>query len=566
MSFFWLYFRCILSNFCKYVGFGLEFFSSVVSVIPTVFFRSFGKVCLLYVTIINLIYFVCSYFYFRLVKILAANFVNYCFSCLSLDYRARSFRTVFFLHLLIFHGIYLIMSSLFNVDYLRKSDLVFELRIRGRNADDTVDSLRKALRLLIAENVVPDSSNLSVDHIPQEIEHCRNILSVLYDDFENLGETSSKADVARFRDRLSCFSNRVLIINEFCEENSAIEPIDDLAFFTAEAKRMSISLSGSHPFSTPKQNNTSGLAEPENKGGNFVVSGNISSNRSTLGVSTLQGASLPQSSVPNLVTGLSSALQNVDISVPTGTRAVASGSSTACSSSVKPVSSYSKLKHPCELLLNKIPQRVSGFDTDALLKFFRISLKIISAFPEIRPQVLSLLIPYSAGAFRDLILQYIDTNDFHAFHQAAIKTFIPVRQLNSITNNLFLRKQGDNERLPEYIAEVKENACILQLRVSEREVVDTILEGINFRTRSCATFCQRPTNYVELDALCIQIMNIDFVHQGNLSQPVLSRGYPSFPTPRHRTPGNNPVICYFCRKPGHTKPHCPDLRNRSKNL
>lgn len=78
----------------------------------------------------------------------------------------------------------------------------------------------------------------------------------------------------------------------------------------------------------------------------------------------------------------------------------------------------------------------------------------------------------------------------------------------TLKQNLFLRCQGSNENLSEYISDIREAKEILRLDVTEMEVVINILTGLNPSVRSCLTFCSRPNNYRELDALCIEAMNV----------------------------------------------------------
>ncbi|URQ09131.1 hypothetical protein [Halyomorpha halys erranti-like virus 1] len=449
------------------------------------------------------------------------------------------------------------MCSIFNVDFLRKSDLVFELRIRGLKYDGNVDALRKSLRLALAQNVIPNKHNLSVDSIPEEVDLCKSTLQVLYDDFENLGEAASRTDVVRFRDRLSCFSNRVALVNEFCETLSRSDLNTEIEFCVDECKRMMISFNGSYPASSPKPNINPVTANfPDRTDPAPLETNPSSSTKHTLPAPFIFNNNNPNVSDKQPNTQLLS-MPNCNVSAEPPT--------IQPQNPVNFPTCYSKLKHPAEESLSRIPF-TDGLCVEQILNFFRTTLRIISAFPDLKPQIFSLLIPQTSGAFRNLILLHQGSNDFNAFHQAAINSFIPARQLNDIVKNLFLRKQGQSEKLSQYISDIKESAAVLLLNMTEREVVDIILEGINFKTRSCATFCCRPTSYAELDRLCIEILNVDFVHRNEDRTGGNPRTSGQFTNIRTRPAGNSSVTCHHCRRAGHIRPNCPDLRRRqSKN-
>lgn len=68
------------------------------------------------------------------------------------------------------------------------------------------------------------------------------------------------------------------------------------------------------------------------------------------------------------------------------------------------------------------------------------------------------------------------SNDFYKFHHEALQLFIPARQFHDLKTTLFLRSQDFDEPLSAYIVSIKEAARILQLNVTECEIINHILE------------------------------------------------------------------------------------------
>lgn len=461
--------------------------------------------------------------------------------------------------------------SKFAVDSLRKSDLIFEMLVRGSPEEMSVDDLRKKLRLLLAQNVEPNMELILLDDIPNQVTLCKRNSYVLKTDSENLGESTSKNEATRFRDRLLCFTNRLNILRELCFKNNMDEQIEILDKLLLENKNMLIDFNGKYQELVCRsplinlEKNTSALSpapmvntQTENQDILTVPAENF--DKSEKVTSVVNKFNFPFKVVENpSVLGTEQVVENPNLHY-SGAEATVTSAFNSC---------YNRLAHPAEKLIAQIPRNVDGFDVDVILKFFRITLRILDAFPEMKSQVFPLIISYTQGPFQNCLLQYRNTGNFDIFHSMAIKTFIPERQLYVIIQNLVLRRQGDQERLPEFIRDVRESAAVLRVGMSEAELVSVILEGINSHVRSLATFCKRPTNFSELHELCIHIMNVAFV-QGtpvpNSRHPVEARpANGNFP----RFSGAKPVVCHYCKKEGHIKPHCQLLlrkQNYSKNV
>lgn len=103
------------------------------------------------------------------------------------------------------------------------------------------------------------------------------------------------------------------------------------------------------------------------------------------------------------------------------------------------------------------------------------------------------------------------------------------------------------ESLHNYIANVKEAASILRILVSESETVKSILNGLNPETRSCLVLCERPSTFLGLEKLSIQVMKVKYTDKQRSSAELGSTNEKAkfiFP------------ICYYCKKPGHILAKC----------
>lgn len=396
-------------------------------------------------------------------------------------------------------------GATYNVDNLRKRDLVFELRSRGVDSSGSTDTLRAELRSVLKNKITADGNKLAVEDWAKELAEANITSNFLADDFANLESSSATREVQRFVDRAQAFGARLEILRECVDEgdtDSAEElgkMVQVLAQLNAEFSTFQASLRAVNP--------------PTPQPGPKVVQ---------------------QLAIPNFTCKLAD--QPVVVPEPQFSL------------------SYARLAHPAEKILRALPI-CDGFDVDKLLALLKGSVKLIKSFCDLRSNILSLLIPQTSGSLNSCLIRHLGaTNSFDDFHAEVIELFIPVRQLTHLKQNLYYRCQGADESLPNYIVDIREAAAVLRLPDSEGDIVETILDGISPRVRSALVFCEKAKTFAELDRLCSRVMNVEFADR--------ERAGPSRSSEQFRgrfQPLTAPVKCHECGEKGHIRPRCPKL-------
>lgn len=426
-----------------------------------------------------------------------------------------------------------------DVDRLRRDDVAFELRCRGKPSEGLLQETRSRLRKALDEQISPSFIYFEHSELDSEISSAIKMLDLLSSDCYDLTDTVGN-DYLRFEARFNSLAGRLNILKLLVESipdpeglikvESLIDKLEDLKGGLSKLNLCSKeSLSEVVPASS-KTNSDSFRADVvyiSQDGGNPPILNN-ENNLLDLGLKPLEASA----SAPVQVTSL------------------------GCRESVKTHESvYAKLPHPAAKLLAGL-SKTDGFDVDILLKFLKTCINVRNSFPSLCMDFLTLLIPYTSGPLHDCLLRHIVTNDFNSFHRETLNLFIPVRQFQSLKTNLFLRCQSVGEPLASFIISVKEAAQVLLLDVTEKDVVNNIIEGLNPEVRSCLVFSSRPSTYAELDRLCVEVMNVQFtdaqrgVHASNIRPPI------RFASPNVK----RSVICHFCKEAGHIRPMCPKFK------
>ena len=235
------------------------------------------------------------------------------------------------------------------------------------------------------------------------------------------------------------------------------------------------------------------------------------------------------------------------------------GQSTRASSSVGV--SYNKLPNPMGGLLQSIPV-VDGLEVDALLSFLSSIFKLRD-FPGITDQdMLRLLVPYCRSPLSDRLTSVLVSGEnFDCFHKLVLECFVPVRLRDRLKLDHFYRPQGTRESLAAFVSSIKSFNRVLRLGLSESEVVDVIVDGINMSERSRLVFAGRPSSFLDLDRICITSNNVQFSdHQREMTEKQLNKGPGAvFMVGEGQGGfgrGRGPPVCFGCGQRGHIRRFC----------
>lgn len=424
------------------------------------------------------------------------------------------------------------MAEKVNIDYLRKSDLIFELKVRKFPTVGSVMELRKNLRKCIKEKAV-DTADYKFDiDLNTEVRECEQVSIILANDLENLEDSCNRNDFERFKVRNSSFNRRLDLAIQACDSELDEVSIKRLELLK-EVSRSNLSIFArflvNYKPSEP-------LVDLTTKISKITVSNNNT---------VLENVGLAEASVAD------NRDNNEKVVVP---EVKDRGSNF--------FSIYNRLPNPIDKILNQLPKS-DGSSIEILLKFLRLSVFIFNGFPEVREHLLVVLVPYTLGSLNRCLTRDL-RRGFQQFHKEVIDAFIPDRVFSTLKQNLFLRCQGNLESLSEYISDIREAKEILRLELTEGDVVRNIVTGLNPSVRNCLTFCSRPNNYKDLDALCIEVLNIQCSDNQRDSANVAQNKTPVQVAIKQRSRSFNPV-CYSCHQSGHISPRCPNREGNNFN-
>jgi hypothetical protein len=107
-------------------------------------------------------------------------------------------------------------------------------------------------------------------------------------------------------------------------------------------------------------------------------------------------------------------------------------------------------------------------------------------------------------------LALISGSSFEQFHFDVLQFFVPGRLFESLKQNLFRRLQHSDESFPAYVSSIRDAALVLELPVSEQEIINNILDGLSPAQRSRFVFQARPSTWADVDSLCVHDRNVFF--------------------------------------------------------
>jgi hypothetical protein len=160
------------------------------------------------------------------------------------------------------------------------------------------------------------------------------------------------------------------------------------------------------------------------------------------------------------------------------------------------------------------------------------------------------------------------------FQENVLEHLVQRRLFYNLKQELFGRLQRADESFTAYVTSLRQVARVLKLPLTEREIIDNIVDGLSPQQRSRFVFEIRPATWADIDRLCIHYRNMSFA-EGIRSVASLERnrsvleGHNSDPVARgdrvqivnlgsqgrgNRTSSN--VTCFYCKKVGHVRRDC----------
>lgn len=452
-----------------------------------------------------------------------------------------------------------------NPDFLIRDELEFEVKSRGDTPASSVADLRKQLRNLLKGNRPSEPVKLTNEKV--EFDLCKDRAADLISSVEDLGENPdlSSRVVFRLRLRLEHLERRLSNLGQVATAKEELKwsqsllsvqeclrritPGSDADFPVADGivvapaplvqSKGTASDSDSKDFEAPSQ---ALKTNPEDLN---LEPGNLNNQPEARNLSATSSSRSQAPHVPEILV-LGGAHPKDD-----------SGISLKLDSA-----GYGKLPNPLGSLLQRLPI-TDGLDAEKLLNFLG-SLINIREFPGMTGNtLLRIIFPYCRSPLTERLLSCMERNVvFELFHQEILDYFIPSRLREQLKQRRFFRLQRSSETLASFVTDIKLVAKVLRVGMSELEIVGVILDGVAPEERSRLVFSSRPTNFAELDRLCVTSRSVayaDSLRQGQ-GLGVEGRRIPVRQILPEVQKGcwnaGNQLVCFGCGERGHIRRFC----------
>lgn len=433
-------------------------------------------------------------------------------------------------------------------EYLRKPELVFEVLSRGESPAGDVRNLRQQLRKLIAvEQTWPASldAGAELEFCKERVEELSGELGELSDPPIGSAKTSLGTQLLHWQSRLRLLSHSPDV--SATDQEWALARVEELG----RALKL-ISASGSVKQAVQMfEKQSIGTSSSSSELGNPAPDVEISTGPG--GSAVTVGQEMPTLKVPAV-----SFISSCETPRHKGTEESAS------------LQTFSKLPHPLASALGGMPQ-VDGLDVDGLLDFLERVLRM-REFPGMSDRALmGLIAPSCRKPLGDKLLECLKKNaSFDDFHEEALNFFVPFRVMEQLRVRRVFRPQSHSESLSQYVGDIRTVGRVLRLSMSENQMVDIVLQGLNPEERSRLVFAPRPVSFADLERLAIlsrSVQAADFQRSqemGYLPQPVPR---PAVVPPVRPSAGRErgSPTCFECGQMGHIKANCPRRNRSSKN-
>lgn len=222
-----------------------------------------------------------------------------------------------------------------------------------------------------------------------------------------------------------------------------------------------------------------------------------------------------------------------------------------------------------------------GTDELQLLKFLKDLKPLFDIAPNSSGEIVKLLIPKTKGQLFKLWVEATTAGvSWENLHCAILSYFLPSARLREIESMELDRPQRPDETFIEYAENVIAVAFALRTKMTEEEVIETVLSKCDPATKAHFAFNDRPRNIVDLKFLANKVTGSIKAERRYFGRPhanicnrnVMQAGRPSFSRQNpqilarsrrsYENSGNQReqiVKCFKCNGEGHIARNCSSL-------
>jgi hypothetical protein len=229
---------------------------------------------------------------------------------------------------------------------------------------------------------------------------------------------------------------------------------------------------------------------------------------------------------------------------------------------------YQRLPHPLTQLLKELPL-VDGTDVNRLCDFLLKILHIRQVGQMSDQTVFEIMYPYCRGELLAFVTNALTVREsFEHFHARLLGQFIPARQIPQLRAERYERAQFEGQSLATYVQSIRDAARMLRIVEDEAQVVGRIVEGFTSAQRARFDFQAPPSSLLQLEQLAVVDRNIAYADRTRTipstavtvgaveSQAQLRDSRPTSSQSSRVFKQGKPIVCFYCRKPGHTQKRC----------